>query len=206
MSKSRPTLGHYLAYGGFRLFETVLALLPLGLCATLGALMGRVAHCALPPYRNLVRRNLRIAFEGERTEGEIRDLAAKHFATLGANLLSSIKLTTMRGEDVVRRLEVVGVEKIQPVVEEGRGIIYLISHLGAWEILAQVGAIAPQIERSTLYQPLSNPLLDAHVRGRRERLGTKTFDRKDGFNAPIQLLRSGGGVGVLVDQHALRKA
>ena len=203
MSKARGTIGHRLAYLGYRGFEGVLKLLPLPFCFAVGSLLGRGAYYFLPPYRRLAQRNLTIAFEGEKSESEIRALARHHFRALGANLFSSIKLTTMREEQVHGRLEIVGAENVANASDEGHGFIYLISHLGAWEILAQAIDMAPAgVERGTLYQPLSNPLLDAHVRGRRERTGTQTFDRKDGFNAPIKLLRRGGGLGVLVDQHA----
>ena len=44
--------------------------------------------------------------------------------------------------------------------------------------------------------------MDAHIRRRRENQGTRLFDRREGFSAPIKFLREGGAVGVLVDQHA----
>ncbi len=203
MSKARGTFGHRLAYLAYRGVEGVFRLLPLPLCFSAGKLLGIGAYFALPPYRRLAQRNLTIAFGGELAEREIRSLARRHFATLGANLFSSIKLTTMNSAQVHRCLEVVGAERIMPVVESGRGFVYLISHLGNWEILAQVSAITPPgVKRSTLYQPLSNPFLDALVRARREAGGTTTFDRKAGFGGPIKFLRERGGVGVLVDQHA----
>lgn len=203
-TRSAPngSLGQRLVYWLFRAFEALLKLVPLPVCFSLGRLAGRIAYFILPPYRRLALRNLSIAFEGEKDSAEIQQLAKAHFASLGANLFSSIKLTIMSEAQVLERLTIEGREEIEPFVEQGRGIIYLISHLGAWEILAQVGGIAPGIERGTLYQALSNPFLDAHVRGRRERSGTRTFDRKAGFGPPMELLRSGGGIGVLVDQHA----
>src|SRR5207302_7467951 len=45
-------------------------------------------------------------------------------------------------------------------------------------------------------------LIDEHVRKRRGRAGVEMFDRKEGFQKAIQLLRGGGAIGILSDQHA----
>ncbi len=44
--------------------------------------------------------------------------------------------------------------------------------------------------------------MDAEVRESRARLGVELYERKEGFQNAIQMLRNGGAVGVLVDQHA----
>ena len=74
--------------------------------------------------------------------------------------------------------------------------------MGAWELLAQINSPVPNVQQSTLYQALSNPYIDAHVLRKRQRTGVKAFDRKDGFNAPMAHLRTGGSLGILVEQNA----
>jgi heptosyltransferase-2 len=183
--------------------EKILSILPIGICFTIGRVAGRTAHFVLPAYRKLVRRNLRIAFEGEKNEEQIRSLAREHFVTLGANLICSFKIGTMTEEETDKHLEVKGLEHLQDAFQKKRGIIYLVSHLGNWEILAKTRAIiVPGIKRHSLYQSLSNPYLDEHVRKTREAKGTVLFSRADGFSAPMEALRKGTGLGVLVDQHA----
>src|SRR5205823_1756410 len=58
------------------------------------------------------------------------------------------------------------------------------------------------VRNASVYQRLGNRFIDEHVRRTRSRTGLELFDRKDGFQPVIELLRSGGGVGVLCDQHA----
>ena len=195
-------ISHLAAYLGYRAFEGLLSILPLPFAFSAGKLLGWSSYYLLGYYRQLAHRNLRHAFGEEKTSTEIRTLAHQAFTTLGANLLSSIKLSTMREEVIYRYVEFDGKENIRDCIDQGRGFIYLITHLGAWEILAQVSVVAPEIQRATLYRPLSNPYLNAHILRRRERTGLKAFDRKDGFAAPIAHLREGGTIGVLVDQHA----
>jgi lipopolysaccharide heptosyltransferase II len=53
-----------------------------------------------------------------------------------------------------------------------------------------------------VYQGLGNRFIDKHVRRTRSQTGLELFDRHDGFEPVIDLLRSAGGVGILSDQHA----
>ncbi len=79
----------------------------------------------------------------------------------------------------------------------------LLSHLGNWELFAQ---IVPHyfgyIRLGTVYQKLGNRHLDRFVRQQRARFGVELFDRSEGFQEAIRLLRGGGMIGILSDQHA----
>jgi len=198
----KGTRVQYAVFLAYRGFEALVSRLSIGFCFSLGRLAGRFMYFLMPGYRALARRNLRIAFSGEKDETEIRGLARDHFTALGGNLFSSIKMGLMPVEQINARLTVEGTEHIRHEIARGRGIVYLIPHLGAWEILAQTSEFAPGIKRHSLYKPLSNPYLDAHVRQRRQSTGTTLLSRDEGFFAPLRALRAGGGLGVLVDQHA----
>ena len=166
--------GQWLVYALYRIFEGVFYLVPLPVCFLFGRFAGRVAHMILPGYRRLVRRNLGIAFEGERSPEEIRKLAHEHFVTLGGNLVSSIKIGVMPHHKVQARLKITGREHGDAITASGRGFVYLICHMGSWEILAQVKSITATPMRGSLYQPLSNPYLDRLIRTRRVRWGCQT--------------------------------
>src|SRR4029453_14363031 len=58
------------------------------------------------------------------------------------------------------------------------------------------------VRNASVYQKLGNRFVDEHVRRTRSQTGLELFGRQDGFEPVIELLRSGGGVGVLSDQHA----
>src|SRR5438046_4102491 len=85
----------------------------------------------------------------------------------------------------------------------GVPVVLVLSHLGIWELFAQLmPKFVGYVRNASVYQRLGNRFIDAHVRRTRSRTGLELFDRKDGFQPVIELLRSGGGVGVLCDQHA----
>ena len=95
-------ISQFAAYLGYRAFEGLLKTLPLPFVFSAGKLLGWCSYYLLGYYRQLAHRNLRHAFGEEKTEIEIRTLAHQVFSTLGANLLSSIKLSTMHEEAIYR--------------------------------------------------------------------------------------------------------
>ena len=200
-SFSRRT-GQWCVYALFRLFEAVLRLLPLPVVFVIGEIGGLAAWALARSYRQLVQRNLDIAFGREMDVHARRRLARQHFQRLGANLLSSLKVPTMPLAEIEAVVSIEGIDHVKKGIRDHLGFVYAICHMGNWEILAQMPSICPTGKPGTLFQPLGNPFLNAHIARLRARFGFQLFDRHDGFHTTVQFLRDGGGLGVLVDQHA----
>jgi len=175
--------------------------LPLAACFLLGQSIGLILWAILPGYRSLARRNLTSAFP-EKSAGEIARLARRHFIHLGANGLCALKMAEMPYEKVRQHCEVVNIEAIHRTLASGRGVVAAISHIGNWELIAQLGELVRPTRIGTVFQAIHNPHIDRLINGARQRRGTLTFDRKKGYAGAIALLREPGIVGVLVDQHA----
>ena len=192
--------GIYLFY---RAASAVVSLIPLRVLFTIGEWLGLGAWLISAKYRRLARKNLRIAFAGERSERELSRLTRHHFQRLGGNLLCTVKIGTMRLEDAAQRLEIEQIDLLHRHLRAGRPVVLVISHLGSWELFAQLLARELNYVRmGTVYQQLGNRYIDADVRQTRARAGVVLFDRREGFHGAIELLRSGGIVGILGDQHA----
>ena len=195
-------MSHRFTYLVYRTVEILCRALPLTLVWRLGRVIGRIGCLLFPGYRRLVRRNLEIAFGHDRSEAELDWLTREHFSTLVANLLSSLKLSYMPEAEVLARLETRGMEKIDALLKEGKGLIYAGCHMGNWEVLSQTTILGPGVKSAGMYQALGNPYLNAHIRHRRSRSVFTLFDRKDGFQTPAAWLREGNALGILADQHA----
>ena len=189
-------------FGLYRLITGAICLLPLTAVFRVGWALGTIAYFVSRKYRRLVLHNLGIAFGREKTPAELRQLARKHFATLGANLLSSIKLPRLSRAEIERVVKMEGIETLKAGAAAGKGFVMVISHLGNWEMFAQLSPILFPCPVGTIYQALGNRYIDAEVRRDRARLGLAVFERKEGFSAASKFMREGGAVGVLVDQHA----
>lgn len=195
--------GHWLVYVAFRSVEAVLRVLPMEVVWYLGRGVGWAGYYLLGGYRRLALRNLRIAFGEEHDEAWRRGVARAHFSTLVANLLCGFKLPTLSGEQILERVRIENMEPAKAAAEAGRPVVYALAHMSCWELLAQLPRVFDYNKNpGTLYQPLSNPFLDAMMVRRRRNLGYVLFDRHEGFHAPIKHLRASGCLGVMVDQHA----
>jgi heptosyltransferase-2 len=193
----------FVVYLLYRIGLAIATAIPIRFLFAVGQFLGICAWLVSGNYRRLANRNVAIAFANEKTPREMRRLVRRHFQRLGANLLCSVKLTTMPPEKILRR---VTVDNIQAMDREFRArvpVVLVLSHLGIWELFAQLmPKFVGYVRNASVYQKLGNRFIDAHVRRTRGQTGLELFDRQQGFQPVIDLLRSGGGVGVLSDQHA----
>jgi len=193
----------FVVYLLYRAGSAVVAALPLPFLFAFGQFLGVCAWMFSGKYRRLATRNLEIAFANEKSPRELRQLVRRHFRRLGANLLCSAKLTQMPPEKILERVEVENIESMAREFRAGVPVVLVLSHLGTWEVFAQLmPKFVGFVRNASVYQGLGNRFIDEHVRRTRSQTGLELFDRHDGFEPVIDLLRSGGGVGVLSDQHA----
>jgi len=193
----------FIVYFLYRSGSAIARALPLPLLFILGECLGFCAWIVLGKYRRLAQRNVAIAFGNEKSLGELRRLVRRHFQRLGANLLCSIKLTAMQLEKMAIRIEAENLDFIHRELRAGRPVVLILSHLANWELFAHIlPKYIGYVRNSTIYQRLGNRFIDEHVRRVRRRAGVEMFDRKEGFDQAIKLLRGGGAIGILSDQHA----
>src|ERR1041385_972856 len=202
-SRFTSAMFDFVVYLLYRAGLAVAAALPLPFLFACGEVLGVCACMFSGKYRRLATRNLEIAFQNEKSQSELTQLVRRHFRRLGANLLCSAKLTQMLPEKILEHVEVENIEAMAREFRAGVPVVLVLSHLGTWEVFAQLmPKFVGFVRNASVYQGLGNPFIDEHVRRTRSQTGLELFDRHDGFDPVIELLRSGGGVGVLSDQHA----
>src|ERR1043165_1625296 len=187
----------------YRSGTAVASALPLGFLSLFGNFLGFLSWLVLWKYRRLARRNLEIAFAGEKSKRELRRIARRNFQRGAANLLCSIKMGSMPPAEMAKHIEKENFEAVHRQLRAGTPVVLLLSHIGNWELFAQLFSSYVDYTRlATVYQRLRNRFIDAHVRKARGRTRVEMYDRAEGFHGPIELLRSGGLIGILGDQHA----
>ncbi len=187
----------------YRAGTSIASVLPLRFLFAFGNAMGWLAWFVLLKYRALALRNLRIAFGGEKSETELHGIGRRHFQMATANLLCSVKMGSMPPDRLARHVEAVNLEAVHRHLQAGTPVVVVLSHVGNWEVFAQLfSRYVDSVRLGTVYQKLGNRHIDEHVRRTRERTRVQPFDRAKGFHGPIELLRSGGVMGILGDQHA----
>src|SRR5438128_495297 len=193
----------YPVYLFYRAGTDLLTLLPLPFLFAMGQISGAVAWLVLPQYRKLALRNVRIAFGDELSEKQMRRIVRRHFKQLGANLLCSVKFTRMPTEKILERVRLENFEYVENCFRQKQPFVLFSSHIGSWELCTRLFPHFSLGQRTaTVYQRIRNRHIDRHVRKARSRFGLEVFERSEGFGKVIELLRSGGAIGILVDQHA----
>lgn len=195
-------------YAVYLMALTLLAILgraPLTATFRAGQFFGWLAWILLPQYRRLARQNLTIAFGATLSAREIRRTVRRHFMTLGANLLSAPRLARMPEEDVQERVEMIGFHHLRAALDDGKGVVLAINHIGNWELYAQLIGRVRDVPVGTIFQSQRNKYLNRLIDRDRRRLGLHTFDRRRGYLGAANLIQRGGILAVLIDQHAGEK-
>jgi len=194
---------HLLAYGIYLAFTAVARLLPLKLVFLAGQGLGTLGCSVFTRRRKVAEENLMLALG--MTQEEAAAMARKHFGNLGANMLSAIKIATM-SDDEIRECVTVEIppelEKIARTPGEKKGWVAMISHMGNWEVFSHLSPLFPYYKYGAVYHKLANDYVDRHFKKTRAVSGVTLFDRREGYLKCVSFLRSGGVVGVLVDQYA----
>jgi lipopolysaccharide heptosyltransferase II len=176
--------------------------LPLAWTFRIGQAIGLFVWAILPGYRDLARRNLARAFP-DWVSKQIDECIRKHFQTLGANFLCAFVLTQKPWEETRKYFDVSDYERVRADVDETNSVVALVPHIGNWELMVTVPNWASRRSQiGAIFQRLRNRLIDEHVRKFRGLSGVELLDRSEGFNRGIAMLKQGGIVAVLSDQHA----
>lgn len=187
----------------YRAGSAIVNALPLRALFIFGEGLGVCAWIFLRKYRRLALQNLTIAFGKEKSERELRAIARQSFRRLGSNLLCSLKLGVMPLDKIAKHVDVENVDAVHGVLRAGRPVVVVLSHLGNWELFAQFfPSLIGYARNGTVFQKLGNRFIDEHVQKLRSRAGVELFDRREGFQKAFELLRGGGVIGILSDQHA----
>ncbi len=166
----------------------------------LGRRLGLLFRLLSRSRRRLTRTNLARAFP-EKNPAEIERLSREVFAHFGGLTLDLIAMTSETAESILSRVEIVGEERARAAFASGRGVFFLTSHQGNWEMAALVASLLGMPMR-VVVRPLDNPLLERHLRALRERGGNLVVPKATAARELLRVLRSGGAVGILMDQHA----
>ena len=191
----------FVVYLVYRFSGWFLGLFPLVGVFRFGQLAGAIAHVLLRSYRRLACENIKIAFP-DWSSREVERCARHHFMDLGANLLCSLVLMGKPWETVRKYLDLTNLERIQERMNRVGSVLWAINHIGNWELFVYTAHIVRPGTHGVVYRALSNRFIDAHVRRVRASTGLKLIERQHGLAQCTNLLKGGGMLAVLVDQHA----
>lgn len=195
-----PRFKHRLEHAAFRAFVTPFLWLPYR--ARVRA-FGWVAQHLLAPVtgvRKRIRANLAHVFpdlpqaEVARLCGAVINNAARAFIEM------------LSGADFARRhrdtpIEGPGLAALREAVAQGRPVVLISGHIGNYDV-ARIALRAHGFDVGGLYAPMRNALINPLYVAAIESVGKPMFPRgREGMAGMLRFLRSGGMLGMVIDQH-----
>ncbi|OGX37321.1 MAG: hypothetical protein A3C53_03475, partial [Omnitrophica WOR_2 bacterium RIFCSPHIGHO2_02_FULL_68_15] len=186
--------------GAGRLFRG----LPVPWAVACGRALGRLAYWAQPKRRAICLGNLAAALGRERPPESLDRLCRGVFETIGMSFVEML-LTPSVDERYLRRwVTVEGLAHLDRAMGQGRGVVMITGHFGNWELINLTAGLR-RYPVSALARPQGLPRLNRLLNEYRESKGCRVISKGMAARAMVQRLRSGGLVGVLMDQDAGRR-
>ena len=158
-----------------------------------------VFYVAVKKHRENTIRHLAWAFEGEKSEKEIRRIARRmfaHFATVGVDTIR-IPMFIENGMDQYIRAE--NMHYFEEAFRRGRGMILLTAHFGNWELMG-AWLTWKGYPLRVVGKSLANARLNQLVVETRNQSGYINISRGTETREIIKALRQGYPLGMLMDQ------
>ena len=161
--------------------------------------LGAVAYRLLKRSRRVAMANLHLVYDGKYTDRELRDIAREAFKNLGKFAYDAARMGKYTPESLGGIVEVVGLERLDRVLAEGRGVIVLTGHIGNWELLGGYLAVRGY-PLNALVTRVRDRRLDDLLVGLRRSAGTTVLERSRSLMGAFRCLKQGELLGVLIDQ------
>ena len=129
---------------------------------------------------------------------ERRSIVRAVFNNLGRLLGEFSRFPKINRNNIARLVVYDGFDNYKRAADQGKGVLLLTGHMGAWELCAFAqGAYGHPL--SFLVRPLDNPLLDRLIDRYRRMSGNVTIDKNNSVKPVMRALGRGQDVGLLID-------
>jgi KDO2-lipid IV(A) lauroyltransferase len=177
-----------------------LGTLPRSSARWLGAHLASLLFRLQPRWRQIALFNLQLAFP-QSTEAERRKIVRDMVRNLGWLAAEFAHLPEYNRQNIEEVIVLDGFENFAAAESQGKGVLFLTGHMGAWELKP----FAHALYHRPIYfviRPINNPRVDALVNHYRSVSGNQPIEKKQAARAILKALRHGGVVGILADQNA----
>jgi KDO2-lipid IV(A) lauroyltransferase len=191
----------YLIVKGFSLF---INLLPENLSLWVGKGLGWIAFYLARERQKVALQNLHIAFDQEKSTGEIRAIAKRTFLNLGMTAVEFFRIPGMDVKTFKKRVRIEGLEEALRLLEKKKGALLLIGHFGNWELMGLMSKVIGNPIMVIAKPMKKNRWIDQFITKIRNAGGLEVVSNIRASRKVIQALSQNRVVGILIDQRAKR--
>jgi len=193
---------YFVQYVGLKALCLSLRVLPYqAACAVGRNCTGLITYLMRKRFARCVH-DIQLAFP-DKTSQEARSIAMQSWRNMGQILAEFVKLSSYSREEVLRRVQIRGMEKLQKAEAEKTGGIIHIGHFTNWEAFG-LGVSAAGIDSIVMAQRVDNPYVDEETNRLRHVFGGFTiYSNHDAnpFFSTTRQLKKGRLLGILTDQN-----
>jgi KDO2-lipid IV(A) lauroyltransferase len=175
----------------------VIGALPRSIARKLGEGIGALAWWLLVRLRNVGLRNLQIAYP-EKNARERRDILRGEYRSLGWQIAEFCKMRSYTAAVASAFIRYDGLERYLAARNEGKGVLVLTGHLGAWELSSFYHSLMGY-PMSLVIRRLDNSLVDSFVNDIRSLHGNRVIHKDDFARGLLTAMHQGKTVGILMD-------
>jgi KDO2-lipid IV(A) lauroyltransferase len=195
--KARSRVRDWVEYVPAYLLLKGLGLMPRRWALEIGYLIGGLTYRLWGRLRRVGLRNLELALP-ELSQSQRQRILQCAFRNLGRLLAEFSQFSKLNPANIAQVVEYDGLEHYLQASAQGRGVLILTAHLGAWELSAFAHAMYGY-PMHFLARHLDNPLLDELAEQYRTLSGSRGIDKKQAARHVLHALKRGDTVGILLD-------
>jgi len=193
-------IGFYL----FLAFEKFLMLLPKSLRRAIFIGLGHFAYWFPTRYKNVVRNNILFVYGNDVSEEFITKNTKYAFKLLLLNFLHTIEGRYYSVEELMQNITFKNEEVVQKAKDEGRAIVFITSHYGAWELAGSM--LSAMIEPVLIvYKKMKNKKFEEYLLSARAKWRINYVERHGATRGILKQLRSGKSIAILIDTNVRKK-
>ena len=187
-------------------FWYMLSLLPMKVHYLLSDLLFWVLYGLLGYRKKVIEKNLKASFP-EKSEEELKRIERGFYHFFCDYIAESVKLMTIRRENLRRRMVFKGAELVDEVIESGQSCAVFLGHLCNWEWVTSLPLwVTPKAQCGQIYHPIENKDFDRLFLRSRQRMGAVCIPMADTLRKIIEFKKAGQPVviGYISDQVPFR--
>jgi Kdo2-lipid IVA lauroyltransferase/acyltransferase len=191
----------WLEYAAVWLLLKGLGFLPRSLARRLAAKVAGILYALSPKLRKTAETNLRIAFP-EWTEARREAVIRNMVRNLGWMAAEFARIPKYSKENIEQIVVLDGNENFLESRKQGKGVLILTGHIGAWELSSFAHALYGY-PLHFMARPLDNQRIDALVNSYRCASGNRAIFKNESARVMLKILKDSGTIGILADQNTM---
>jgi Kdo2-lipid IVA lauroyltransferase/acyltransferase len=156
----------------------LLSRLPFAALYPLADLLGWLAFRVFPHRDEVVRGNLSQCFP-ELDAARITDIRRGYYGGFADVLVEVIKSATLSGDEIRRRVRLVGIEQAQALLAQGQSVLLAAAHQCNWEWMLLALSLELGFPLDAAYKPLVDSWAEREMKKVRSRFGSRLVPAKE---------------------------